>query len=157
MRIKSLLSLVYSHYVRFFLCFLPDSPRTMRFRGLLYSFAMKNCGRDFQVSSTAVLRGLERIECGDNVYIGPNSYVMAREAICIGSEVLIAMNVVIVDGNHGKNEQTNSYRYKRGSVGKITIGKGAWLAANSVVTAGAIIDEGALVKPCTVVRRGDSI
>tara|TARA_B100000745_G_C20132597_1_gene388132 strand:+ start:497 stop:853 length:357 start_codon:yes stop_codon:yes gene_type:complete len=118
---------------------------------------MKKCGRDFQVSSTAILRGLERIECGNNVYIGPNSYVMAREAIYIGSEVLIAMNVVIVDGNHGKNEQTNSYRYKRGSARKITIGKGAWVAANSVVTAGAIIDEGALVKPCTVVRRSDNI
>jgi len=132
--------------------FLPDAPLTMRFRGWLYSFAMQNCGRNFQVSSTAVLRGLENISCGRDSYIGPNAFVMARESIAIGDEVLIAMNVVVVDSNHGKNKETNSYRFCSGRKARITIASGSWLAANSVITAGATIRKGQLIPPCTVVR-----
>lgn len=146
-------NLVYSHCVRFLLSFLPDAPYVMRLRGWFYSLVMLECGRNFQVASTAVLRGLERISCGDDVYIGPNAYVMARVGIQIESEVLIAMNVVVVDGNHGKNKITNSYRFEAGAREPIFIGRGSWIAANSVVTAGSIVESGRVVPPCSVVRR----
>lgn len=146
-------NLIYAHFIRLFLSILPDSPTTMRFRGFMYSFVMKQCGKNFQVASSAVLRGLERISCGNDVYVGPNAYIMARERIIIESEVLIAMNVVIVDGNHGKNVITNSYRFERGKQEAIYIGKGSWIAANSVVTAGSNIQNGTIVSPCSVVRR----
>lgn len=146
------LLLVYTHFVRWVLAFLPDMPATMRFRGLLYSFGMKKCGRNFQVSHSAVLRGLENISCGNDVYIGPNAYVMARQRIEVGDEVLIAMNVVIVDGNHGKDKAANSYRFLPGSRRAIVIGSGVWVAANSVITAGSVIQAGMLVPPCSVVR-----
>ena len=151
------LKLLYSHFVHLILFPLPDAPLTMRFRGWLYSFGMRKCGKDFQVSSTAILRGLEKISCGDNVYIGPNSYVLAREEVVIESEVLVAMNVVIVDANHGRDIDTNSYRFKRGRAEKVLIGRGSWIAANSVITAGTVLKSGSLVTPCSVVRRGDSL
>ncbi|EPD6701076.1 acyltransferase [Cronobacter dublinensis] len=145
------LLLIYCHMIRIIFIWLPDMPLTMRFRGFLYSFGMKKCGKNFQVSSSAILRGIEKICCGSNVYIGPNAYVMARESIVIHDEVLVAMNVVIVDGNHGKIN--NSYRFGRGNQVQIVIGKGAWIAANSVVTAGSNILPGSIVPPCTVVRK----
>lgn len=132
--------------------FLPDAPLTMRLRWWLYSFGMQSCGSNFQVSSTTVLRGLEKISCGRDVYIGPNAFVMARESI-ISDEVLVAMNVVVVvDGNHGKNKETNSYRFCTGRRAEITIGSRSWVAANCVITAGSTIGKGQLVPPCTVVR-----
>jgi acetyltransferase-like isoleucine patch superfamily enzyme len=145
--------LIYSHLIRILLIILPDTPSIMRFRGFLYSFVMKECGKNFQVASSAVLRGLEKISCGDDVYIGPNAYVMAREMITIESEVLIAMNVVVVDGNHGKNKLTNSYRFERASQDPIIIGKGVWITANCVITAGSVIKEGTVIPPCSVVRK----
>jgi len=148
-------NLIYSHTIRLFLIWLPDTPQIMRFRGWLYSLVMYKCGKDLQVASTAVLRGLELIACGNNVYIGPNAYIMAREKILIEDEVLIAMNVVVVDANHGRDKQTNSFRYQRGSQSKIIIGYGSWIAANSVITAGAIISPGTLVPPCSVIRRSN--
>ena len=148
------LKLIYTHIIRLLLIILPDTPTIMRFRGWLYSFAINKCGKNFQVAGSAVLRGLEKIHCGDDVYIGPNTYVMAREKIVIESEVLIAMNVVIVDGNHGKNKLRNSYRFGRGSQEEIFIGKGAWVSANCVVTAGSVIKVGMLIPPCSVVRKG---
>lgn len=146
-------NLIYSHLVRIFLSVFPDAPLIMRFRGWLYSLLMPQCGRNFQVASTAVLRGLEMLSCGDDVYIGPNSYVMARIGVVIESEVLLAMNVVVVDGNHGKNKITNSYRFEKGSREPILMRRGAWIAANSVITSGSVIECGTLVPPCTVVRK----
>ena len=147
------LLLLYSYFVRLMLFPLPDSPTTMRLRGWFYSLFMGSAGRNFQVASTAVLRGIEKIHCGEDVYIGPNAYVMARKGIFIESEVLIAMNVVVVDANHGKDMRSNSYRFNRGTEETILIGRGSWIAANSVVTAGANIAEGTLVPPCVVVRK----
>ena len=99
--------LMYSFFVRLIFLWLPDTPMIMRFRGYVYSWGMNKCGHNLQVSSTAVLRGIERISCGNDVYFGPNSYIMARKSIIIGDETLVAMNVVIVDANHGK--ENNSY------------------------------------------------
>ena len=146
-------NLIYTHIIRTLFIILPDTPSIMRFRGFLYSFALQKCGKNFQVAASAVLRGLEKISCGDDVYIGPNAYVSAREKIVIESEVLIAMNVVIVDGNHGKDKETNSYRFERGRQEPIIIGKGSWIAANYVVTAGSVIKEGMIIPPCSVVRK----
>jgi acetyltransferase-like isoleucine patch superfamily enzyme len=147
-------NLIYTHFVRTVLYFLPDAPILMRFRGWMYSFVMHSCGRNFQVASTAVLRGLEKISCGDDVYIAPNAYLLARVKIELCSEVLIAINVVLVDGNHGKDATTNSYRFIRGRQEAIVVGMGSWVAANSVVTAGSVIRPGSFVPACTVVRKG---
>ncbi|EMV3978286.1 acyltransferase, partial [Escherichia coli] len=141
--------LMYSFFVRLIFLWLPDTPMIMRFRGYVYSWGMNKCGHNLQVSSTAVLRGIERISCGNDVYFGPNSYIMARKSIIIGDETLVAMNVVIVDANHGK--ENNSYRFKRGSAKEINIGRGVWIAANCVVTAGSTIKDGTLIPPCSVV------
>ncbi|MBJ9835996.1 acyltransferase [Citrobacter portucalensis] len=148
---KHKILLIYSYLIRLLLVWLPDMPSIMRFRGFLYSLGMGGCGKNLQVSSTAVLRGVEKIICGCDIYIGPNAYIMSREKIIIQNEVLIAMNVVIVDANHGK--LNGSYRYSRGHQERIILGKGSWIAANSVVTAGAVIPAGKVVPPCTVVRK----
>ena len=147
---KQKILLIYSWLIKTLLIILPDIPVIMKFRGYLYSFAMKSCGRNFQVAATASIRGIQNITCGNNVYLGPNSYIFSRISIVIHDEVLVAMNSVIIDSNHGK--ENNSYRYARGRTQEIVIERGAWIAANSVVTAGSYIREGTIVPPCTVVR-----
>ncbi|WP_272670896.1 acyltransferase [Providencia sp. PROV147] len=147
---KQKILLIYTWFIRTILIILPDMPVIMRFRGFLYSFAMKSCGKNFQVSASASIRGIQNISCGNHVYFGPNSYIFSRISIVIHDEVLIAMNSVIIDSNHGKDN--NSYRYVRGRTQEVIIEKGAWIAANSVVTAGSHIKEGTIVPPCTVTR-----
>ncbi|HEM8294542.1 acyltransferase [Providencia vermicola] len=147
---KHKLLLLYSWLIRTLLYFLPDTPFIMKVRGKLYSYAFKKCGKNLQVASTSSIRGIQNISCGNNVYLGPNSYIFSRKSITIHDEVLVAMNCVIIDSNHGK--ENNSYRYARGRTEEIIIEKGSWIAANSVVTAGSIIREGTIVPPCTVVR-----
>ncbi|WP_155486534.1 acyltransferase, partial [Vibrio campbellii] len=123
--------------------FLPDIPFIMRFRGFLYSFFMKKSGRNFQVSSTATLRGLQNINVGNDVYVGPNSYLLSVCEIELLDGVLIAMNSVIIDGNHGL--QNGSYRFAKGKRKKVIIGTGSWVAANCVISAGAEIGNGCVI------------
>lgn len=145
----SKLNLFYSYIIRTSLIALPDIPFIMRFRGWLYSFFMRECGKNFQVSSTSVIRGLQNISVGENVYLAPNCYLLSRESIVIEDEVMVAINSVIVDCNHGFNN--GSYRFSRGKQKKITIGKGTWIAANCVVTSGVSIGNGCVIGAgCTV-------
>ncbi|EGR2041118.1 acyltransferase [Vibrio cholerae] len=142
--------LVYCHIIMCVTYVIPDFPLSMRIRGWLYSLFMGACGKNFQVAHGVCLRGIELIEVGNNCYIGPRTFLMARERICIDDEAIIAMNVVIVDSNHGKFN--GSYRYARGKTKSIHIGRGSWIAANSVITAGSIVEDGCIIPPCTVVR-----
>ncbi|EKP0260152.1 acyltransferase [Aeromonas sobria] len=150
MKLKHKFLLVYCHFIMCVTFIIPDFPLSMRFRGLLYSMFMKSCGKNFQVAHGACLRGIELISAGDDCYIGPSVFIMARSGIVIDDEAIIAMNVVIVDSNHGKVD--DSYRYARGKTKPIYIGKGSWVAANSVITAGSLVKGGSIVPPCTVVR-----
>lgn len=143
------LLLLYCYIVRLFMLILPDIPFVMRFRGWLYLLPVKNSTTNFQVAATASIRGLENLSIGDNVYIGPNTFILSRKTISISDNVLIAMNVVITDSNHGKDHFNNSYRFERGRMEPVVLGSGCWIAANCVITAGAHIESGSVVPACT--------
>ena len=100
---KHKLLLVYSWLVRTALFFLPDIPFFMRFRGWLYGLGMAKRGRDFQVTHDVVIKDLQGISVGKHVFVG----------------------------NH--SSQNGSYRYGKGNVGHIHIGRGSWVAGNCTV------------------------
>ena len=83
--------LVYSWFVRTVLFFLPDFPLFMRFRGWLYGLGMKKCGKDFQVTHSAVLNTIDMIVVGDNVYIANFCSLIANGVIEIGDNVLFVV------------------------------------------------------------------
>jgi len=145
-----LICLLYSWLIKLITAFLPDQKHIMRFRGWLYSFAMKKCGKNFQVSSTTILRNLENIEIGDNVYFAPNSIINARASIKIENEVMIAFNSVLVSGNH--TLLNGSYRFGESKLKPIVIKEGAWVAANCTVVAGTNIGNGCLIAANSLVK-----
>lgn len=127
--------LVYSWLIRALLYFFPDIPCVMRFRGWLYGLGMKKCGKDFQVTHDAVIKDLQNIKIGDNVFVGNHSIIMGSGMCIICNEVQIAPHCVIISGNH--TSQNGSFRYGKGDVGEIYIGFGSWIAANSTIAKGA--------------------
>lgn len=139
--------LIYSWFVRTFLYFFPEIKSIMRFRGWLYGLGMKKCGKDFRVTSDVTIKPLEKIEIGENIFIGNGTFILAGSGLIIESKVLIGPKNVIVSGNHtflnggflgpSKGEQ-------------IVIGEGAWICANSTITSGAIVPSCSIVAPNTV-------
>jgi len=118
-------------------------PLLMRFRGFFYGLGMMKCGKDFQVTHDANIKVLEKIAVGKHVFIGNSSVLLGGGGIEIEDYVLIAPHVVIVSGNHTFSNGT--FRYGERQLGKITLKKGSWIAANSTVTQGAVLPEASVL------------
>lgn len=136
MKIK--ISIIYSWFVRTLTYFFPNFPFVMRFRGYLYSFMMNNCGKNFQVHSSVIINSLSGLIVGRDVYIGPNTVIIAVD-LKIEDEVLIGPGCVISGGNH--TFFNKSFRFGPTEGKKILISKGSWIAANCTVTAGSVLPE----------------
>ena len=93
------------------------------------------------------------IRIGDNVGINVNGYLSAADGgrITIGSDVLIAQNVVIRAADHRHDSLDLPIRDQGHAGGEIVIGDDVWIGANVVVTrnvrigAHSIIAAGAVV------------
>lgn len=147
---KHNLILLYCYFIRTITLIFPDIPFIMRFRGFLYSFVLKECGRNFQVAASANLRGIENIKIKNNVYLAPNVFLLSRIGIIIENDVLIGINTVISDSNHGK--KNNSYRLSRGKTEPVHIKDGSWVASNCTITAGSKIGKNCIIGACSVVN-----
>lgn len=106
----------------------------MRFRGWLYGLGMTKCGKDFQVTHDAIIKGLQHLVIGDNVFVGNHSIIIGCGMCIVCDQVQIAPHCVIICGNH--TSQNGSYRYGKGDLGDIYIGYGSWIAANCTIAKG---------------------
>jgi len=137
--------LLYAWSIRTVLFFFPDIPILMRFRGFMYALGMKSCGIDFQVTHDVVIKGLQNINAGNNIFVGNHCVIMGSGEIFIGNEVLIAPHVVIISGNHTKFK--NSYRYGNGkpNIGTISIGEGGWICSNCTISMNSSLPSGSVL------------
>lgn len=129
--------------------FFPDIPIVMRFRGFLYSFLMKKCGKNFQITHNAKITALTGLEVGNNVFIGNNNMIMGLDII-IGDQTLIGPNCVLVttthvfDGVSFSNFSTHSEQ--------ISIGKGSWIGANATVLRGSVLPDKSILAAGSVLN-----
>lgn len=147
---KHKFSIIYSWFIRTITFFLPNIPIIMRFRGLLYSILMKECGENFQVTATAYINSLSEIKVGNNIYLGPNTVIICRK-LEIQDNVLIGPNCILSGGNHVFDGE--SFRFSSSVQGKIIIGAGSWIGGNcsllansflpnkSILAAGAVLNK----------------
>jgi acetyltransferase-like isoleucine patch superfamily enzyme len=94
-----------------------------------------------------------RIVIGDRTSMEGYCSVSAAQSIEIGSSVLIGANVAVRDHDHGFHE-VSMHRGNQPLVAvPVRIGDFAWLAQNVVVTKGVTIGHGAVVGANSVVTR----
>lgn len=136
--------------LNFLLFLIPSGHHGDRLRGRAYQIFMKKCGKNFKVSTNAFIYAPEKLSVGDNVYIGFNSYLGQGE-INLSDEVLIGNFVSITASNHLK--KNGSWRFGGFKPDPINIGRGAWLSANSCITAGVNIGSGTVVGAGAVVTK----
>lgn len=134
MKVK--ISILYSWLVRTITYFLPNIPIFMRFRGWLYSLMMKECGENFQITSSAIINTLSELKIGKNVYIASNTVIVGLY-FQIEDNVLIGPNCVISGRNHSFFE--DSFRYGPPLDSLVIIGRGSWVSGNCTITAGSIL------------------
>ncbi|PKI17452.1 acyltransferase [Colwellia sp. 12G3] len=144
-----LFCLLYSWLIKLITAFLPDQKHIMRFRGWLYSFAMKKCGNNFQVSAGTKIFCLQNLEVGDNVFIATNVVINAGTSITLEDEVMLGIASILVSGNHTLNN--GSYRFGAMQRSPIVVGKGSWIGANVTLIAGCNVPPASLIAANSVV------
>lgn len=83
-------------------------------------------------------------------YIGPNTTVVSRASVTIGSGSKLAENVVVRDGNHDHSVPLAAMKFTQSP---IVIGEDVWLGASSVVLAGVTVGSRSTVAAGAVVTR----
>jgi len=92
------------------------------------------------------------LEIGEGTYVGEFANLRtAGTRISIGAYCLLAQNVTIVGSNHGIRAGSRIVDQPWEGTG-VVIGDDVWLAANTIVVAGARIGSGAVIAANSVVR-----
>lgn len=113
--------------------------------------------RNISVGRACIIRqgssvGGREINLGRNVRLGHGAHIMGE--VTVGDDVMIAPNVVLAGGRHGMRRNGTPMFYQSSeSKGPILIGSDVWIAANSVVTDGVRIGNGAVVGAGSVVTK----
>lgn len=98
-----------------------------------------------------------RITIGDNCGIGERAHITAIESITIGNGVLLGKNVLITDNGHGNNSlaQQSIIPSMREliSKGPVVIEDNVWIGQNSCVLPGVTIGQGAIIAANSVVTK----
>ena len=143
--------LIYSWFIRTVMYFLPDIPIIMRLRGWLYGLGMTRCGRNFQVTHSVIINGIDLCEVGNNVYIANSCNMILNGTLEVGDEVIFGPSVLVSTGNHQFNGR--SYRFSESLREPILIGNGSWIGGNSTLLGGVIVPDKSVIGAGSVVTK----
>ena len=88
-----------------------------------------------------------KLEIGDHVWIGEESFLLNFEPLKIGNNVCISQRAFLCGGNH--NYRISEMPYKNGA---ITLEDGCWIGACCFVVPNVVIGVDCVVSACSVVR-----
>jgi acetyltransferase-like isoleucine patch superfamily enzyme len=92
---------------------------------------------------------------GNNVNIGEHSHISACNRICIGNNVLTGRYIYISDNNHGglnlQDYKLPPLSRKLCSKGPVNIGNNVWIGERVCVLSGVTIGDGAIIAANSVV------
>ena len=96
-----------------------------------------------------------KVLIGDNLGMNSNSCIGAADGgeIIIGNDVMIAQNVVLRASDHAFSDTSKPICYQGHTGGRIVVGDGCWIAANSVITRNVTIGEHSIVGAGSVVTK----
>jgi len=151
-RLKNLFFYIILLEVVLFLCnILPNLKLSNIIRGFLIRPFFEKCGKGFQVAKGVRFIQSRKITIGNNVYIAHNCWINGVGEINIGDGVILSPMVVLATSKHKyvNGHVSNS----ESEIGKIVIGKGTWIASNSVITKDVTIGSGSIIGACSSVTK----
>jgi maltose O-acetyltransferase len=145
------LAYAWSHLVMTATSGLPDFALVMRLRGRLLNPCFRSCGRNVQIASGVKLSYTTSIDLGNDVLLANGVWVLGYGGVKIEDEVMVGPYTVIASSNHTKKD--GSWRFGEPTQAPVSVQRGAWIGAHSVVTQGVTIGPGAVVAAGAVVTR----
>ncbi len=93
------------------------------------------------------------IVLGDRCYVGRGVEFNIRLKLTMGSDCLIAAGCRFIDHDHGTVISQGPMRLQNGASGEIILEDDVWLGANVIVLKGVTIGKGAVVAAASVVTK----
>ena len=128
-----------------------DFTPVLRLRGFLLKPAFKKCGKNLQIASGTMINWSSNISIGNDVFIANNCWIQGVGEIELQDQVMLGPFTVLASNNHTR--QNGSYRFGPPQRGRITIKRGTWIGAHSVITCGVSIGKGSAVAANAVVTK----
>ena len=107
-----------------------------------------------------------RVTLGNNIYIGPGTFIECTDEITIGDNVLISMNCHIIDTNshslHSEDRLKDVVEWQKGLSHKdwtnvesapVRIRERSWIGLRSIILKGVTVGEGGIVAAGSVVTK----
>jgi putative colanic acid biosynthesis acetyltransferase WcaF len=89
-----------------------------------------------------------KLTIGDDCWIGEGVWLLNLEPVTLGDDVCLSQEVFLCTGSHDRKSPTFEY-----DNAPISVGDGAWIAAQALVLRGTRIGKGAVVGARAVVAR----
>lgn len=119
---------------------------TMKF----YKSSFNTCGDNLRIAKGVIIEGLENIEVGKNVYIGPGAIIYSTDAsLSIGDDFIGGPRLTIMTGDHrfditGKTI-SNTIEKKASDDQNVVIEEDVWIGANVLILKGVTIGKGSVI------------
>lgn len=107
-------------------------------------------GKNVRICSSVTILGQQKLEIGDDVWIGPQTMIGVSADVRIGSHVDIAPRVYIGTGTHELDPE-GPHTAGKGISRPVMIGDGVWIGACAVILPGARVGEKAMIAAGAVV------
>lgn len=126
-----------------FTSWLPDNKVSIRIRGVLASFFIKKCGKNFTLGRDVTLLNPYNLVIGHDVYIAKGAWINAMGGVTLEDEVVLGPYVVMSSLQH----TFENFSVKQGGsiARKIVIGKGSWIASHVSIKCDVKIGKGNLI------------
>lgn len=116
---------------------------------------LKYKGKDIRIHSRTSIRNAQNIIMGDNVRITIDCCIWAEQnsKIIFGDHVLVGPGVKMFCGNHGTKLNGVPMTYQDRIEADIIVGNNVWIGANSIITSGVSIADGAVIAAGSIVTK----
>jgi len=94
-----------------------------------------------------------KINCANNVFLGPYATIYGHGGVEIGENTLVAMHATILSSNHGIPPIGKKIREQPDKLLPTKIGRDVWIGANAVILGGVTIGDGAVIGAGAVVAK----
>ena len=123
------------------------SGRFNAFRIAILRLYGANISRSARIANSARIELPWNLTIGENSSLGPKTYLLCLDSVCIGEDTCVSDEVALLAGSHDITSP-----HFRLVTKKLTIGTGVWLAYRSVVLPGTNIGNFAVIGACSVIR-----
>lgn len=111
----------------------------------------KKSGVNLRIHKGCRIINIQKLEVGDNVHFGVDSYIQAGGGLEIGDYTEMGPGVKIWSQTHIYDDPEGTLEGAGYEYNKVTIGRNVWIGANAFIMPGVAIEDGCVVSACSSV------